>query len=215
MDSKFFAKMLLDTGAVKLSFDPPFTYTSGMKAPIYTDNRLLIGNVSAYKDVVKGFQEVMKRENLKPEWLAGTSTAGIPWAAFAAFSMNLPMVYVRPQAKGHGAGKQVEGFLEKGRDVLVVEDLVTTGGSSLTTVEALKREGESKVTAVMAIFTYGLSSMFESFEKAGVKLFTLTDFDTLLEVARESGKISGEDFEKILDYKKDPPGWAGRMGIGA
>lgn len=213
MNSRDFAGLLLDSGAVKLSFNPPFTYTSGMKAPIYTDNRLLIGHPEAYKKVVSGFVDLARGHDLKFDWLAGTATAGIPWAAFLAYSLGLPMVYVRSQAKGHGAGKQVEGFLASGKRVLVVEDLVTTGGSSLNTVSVLQREGESDVVGVAAIFTYGFDSTYEAFEKAGIRLFTLTDFDVLLAVARETGRISSEDFEKILDYKKDPAGWAARMGM--
>ena len=207
MDARFFAQLLLESGAVKLSFDPPFTYTSGMKSPIYTDNRLLIGNSKSYKDVTAGFVEMIAREHLEPDWFAGTSTAGVPWASFLAYASDMPMVYVRPKPKEHGTGKQVEGFLASHKKVLVVEDLVTTGGSSLKTVEALKREAESDVLGVAAIFTYGFASMFETFEKAGVKLFTLTDFDTLLDVARETGRISDLEFEKILEYKASPEGW--------
>lgn len=213
MNSRDFAKLLLDYAAVKLSFDPPFTYTSGMKAPIYTDNRLLIGYPEAYKKVVGGFRNLVSEHGLKFDWLAGTATAGIPWAAFLAYSLNLPMVYVRAQAKGHGAGKQVEGYLDSSKRVLIIEDLVTTGGSSLATVEALRREASADVNEIIAIFTYGFPAMRESFEKADVRLYTLTDFDTLLEVARETGRISGEQFEKIMDYKKDPSGWAKRMGF--
>jgi orotate phosphoribosyltransferase len=213
LDSRGFARLLLEFGAVKLSFDPPFTYTSGMKAPIYTDNRLLIGHVRAWKEVVSGFVDLLAKHHLEPDWFAGTSTAGVPWAAFMASEMSLPMVYVRPQPKAHGSGKQVEGFLDVGKNVIVVEDLVTTGGSSLKTVEALRREYSANTSHVMAIFTYGFQSMKESFAQNDVMLHTLTDFDTLLSVAQEMGIINDEVREKILDYKQDPAGWAKRMGI--
>jgi orotate phosphoribosyltransferase len=130
-----------------------------------------------------------------------------------ASEMSLPMVYVRPQPKAHGSGKQVEGFLDVGKNVIVVEDLVTTGGSSLKTVEALRREYSANTSHVMAIFTYGFQSMKESFAQNDVMLHTLTDFDTLLSVAQEMGMIDDEVREKILDYKQDPAGWAKRMGI--
>lgn len=214
MTSRDFAGMLLDAKAVKISFDPPFTYTSGMKAPIYTDNRVLISFVKERGAVVDGMAAILKELGVGSEdFLAGTSTAGIPWAAFVAERLAMPMVYVRPKPKEHGAGKQVEGMLPQGRRVVVVEDLATTGGSSVGTVNALRAEGNATVTDVLVIFTYGFDSMYKTFEDAGVKLHALTDFPTLLNVARERGMIDESQYAKILEYKADPASWAGKMGL--
>lgn len=211
------AEVLLDTAAVKVSFDPPFTYTSGMKAPIYTDNRVLISHLGARDTVVAGLERevraVMQRDGLDEVYLAGTSTAGIPWAAFLAERMNMPMVYVRPKPKEHGAGKQVEGFLPMKKPVIVIEDLVTTGGSSLGTVDALRREGDADVRGIVAIFTYGFASMYEKFSAANMELIALSNFEALLDVAHERGVVTSEQLAKILEYKSDPPSWAQKMGL--
>ena len=123
------------------------------------------------------------------------------------------MVYVRPKPKDHGTGKQIEGALPAGREVIVIEDLVTTGGSSLGTVNALRGEGRATVGHVVAIFTYGYADMYKSFEEAGVTLHVLTDFETLLSVAQERGVVTDEQYAKILEFKADPQGWAGKMGF--
>ena len=214
MGSRDFAGMLLDAKAVKISFDPPFTYASGLRAPIYTDNRVLISFVKERSMVVEGMIAKAKELGLSSDVVyAGTATAGIPWASFVADRLAASMVYVRPKPKDHGAGKQIEGFIASGSSAVVIEDLVTTGGSSLATVEVLRREGGSKVEHMFAIFTYGFEKMYQSFEEAGVQLHVLTDFPTLLEVARERGDITDDQYAKILDYKSDPEGWAERMKV--
>ena len=129
--AKEIAGILLDIGAVKVSINPPFTWTSGIKSPVYCDNRKLISHPSARKQIVESFVEMMREQNMKPEFLGGTATAAIPWAAFLAHELNLPMVYIRPEKKAHGAGRQVEGDLPSGKRVLIVEDLISTGGSSV------------------------------------------------------------------------------------
>lgn len=219
MDSRRIAEILLDVKAVKISFDPPFTYTSGMKAPIYTDNRVLVSYVSERKEVVDGLCDLARQVcaqrgyHIEEVVYSGTATAGIPWASFVAMALQAPMVYVRPKPKEHGAGKQIEGSLIEGSKTIVVEDLVTTGGSSLKTIDVLKAEGKSQSSDVIAIFTYGFPSTYQMFEEQGVALHTLTDFDTLLDVAREKGMITQDQFDKILEYKADPPGWAAKMGL--
>ncbi len=214
MGSRDFAGMLLDAKAVKISFDPPFTYASGLRAPIYTDNRVLISYVKERTMVIDGMIAKVKELGLPSDVVyAGTATAGIPWASFVADRLGASMVYVRPKPKDHGAGKQIEGSMAAGSTAVIVEDLVTTGGSSLATVEVLRREGGSKVEHMFAIFTYGFEKMYKSFEEAGVQLHVLTDFPTLLEVARERGDITDDQYAKILEYKSDPEGWAGKMGL--
>jgi orotate phosphoribosyltransferase len=213
MASTEIAKILLENKAVKLSFNPPFTYTSGMKGPIYTDNRVLVSFVGARDTIVDGFLAAIKENNLEFDYVAGTATAGIPWAAFVAQKLGVPMIYIRPEPKGHGTGKQIEGFLEAGKRVLVVEDLVTTGGSSLKSVNVVKNEGKCICDSVLAIFTYGLGKSVKAFGEAGVKLFALTDLDELLKAAVASSFISADDEAKILEYKADPENWAKKMGL--
>lgn len=213
MSSKKIAKILLENKAVKLSFNPPFTYTSGIKGPIYTDNRVLISFPNAREIIVKALIKAIKNIGVNFDYIAGTATAGIPWASFVAQKLNLPMIYIRPEPKGHGAGKQIEGKLEENKRVLVVEDLVTTGGSSLKSVNVVKNEGKCACDTVLAIFTYGLEKSKNAFEAAGVRLIALTNFDDLLKVAKKEGRISQDDLKKILEYKKDPENWAGKMGL--
>lgn len=213
MISQEIAKVLLETKAIRLSFNPPFTYVSGLKAPIYTDNRVLISYPKARDLITQSFKKLIQQKKLDPEVIGGTATAAIPWAAFLAHEMNLPMIYVRPEKKAHGAGKQIEGYLEPGKRVLIVEDLITTGGSSLNSVTAVRNEGQGIVTDVFAIFTYGFKKSLEAFIHDNVSLTTLTNFDDLLQVALGQKYISDEEFGKIVDYKKDPEGWAGRMGF--
>jgi orotate phosphoribosyltransferase len=216
MTSREIAGILLDAGAVKISFDPPFTYTSGMRAPIYTDNRVLISLVKERGAVVAAIAGVLKDLGVAENgevFLAGTSTAGIPWASFLAERLAMPMVYVRPKPKEHGAGKQVEGSLKRGARVVVVEDLATTGGSSVGTVQALRRESDAEVRDVVVIFTYGFEKMYRVFDEVQVKLHALSDFSTLLDIARERGLVNDEQYAKILQYKADPEGWAAKMGL--
>ena len=216
MTSREIAGILLDAGAVKISFDPPFTYTSGMRAPIYTDNRVLISLVKERGAVVAAIAGVLKDLGVAENgevFLAGTSTAGIPWASFLAERLAMPMVYVRPKPKEHGAGNQVEGSLKRGARVVVVEDLATTGGSSVGTVQALRRESDAEVRDVVVIFTYGFEKMYRVFDEVQVKLHALSDFSTLLDIARERGLVNDEQYAKILQYKADPEGWAAKMGL--
>ena len=204
------AKKLLEIEAVRLSPSDPFTWTSGLRSPIYCDNRMLISHPDAYELVVDAFVDIIESDDeFTFDFLAGTSTAGIPWASFLAYDVEMPMVYVRSKPKGHGAGKQIEGDLPKGSHVLVVEDLISTGGSSVTTVNALRNEGESTVTDIVAIFSYNFEKAATRFAEAEVRAHTVTNVDVLTEVAVEMGKISEEEREMVLAFTRDPEGWQG------
>lgn len=214
MGPRDFAAMLLDAKAVKISFDPPFTYASGLRAPIYTDNRVLISYVKERTMIIDGMVAKAKELGFGSEiFYAGTATAGISWASFLADRLMAPMIYIRPKPKDHGTGKQIEGSIPPGSTAVIVEDLVTTGGSSLATAEVLRREGGGNVAHMFAIFTYGFEKMYKAFEEVGVTLHVLTDFPTLLDVARERGDITAEQYEKMLEYKADPENWAAKMGL--
>lgn len=199
------AKDLLEVEAVKISIDPPFTWASGIKSPIYCDNRVLISHPEQRETIVSEF--MIKIQALEPDVIAGTATAGIPWAAFVAYQMGLPMVYVRPQPKGHGAGKQIEGFLEPHKKVVLVEDLISTGGSSLKAVNALQNEGMAEVAAVVAITTYQMEAAREAFEEAGIPLKTLTDFSHILEAAKDKGYLQPDQVDLVLSFRENPANW--------
>lgn len=209
--AKEIAGILLDIGAVKVSVNPPFTWTSGIKSPVYCDNRKLISHLSARKKIVEGFVEMMRAMKLEPEFLGGTATAAIPWAAFLAHELNLPMVYIRPEKKAHGAGKQVEGDLPSGKRVLIVEDLISTGGSSVAAASAVQSECKGVVTDVFAIVTWELDESKKVFAEAGLKLSALTGFSNIIGLALERGQITQEQWEKILEFKKDPRTWSAKL----
>lgn len=210
-NAKEIAEILLDIGAVKVSVNPPFTWTSGIKSPVYCDNRKLISHPSARKKIVGGFVEMMREQNLKPEFLGGTATAAIPWAAFLAHELNLPMVYIRPEKKAHGAGKQVEGDLPVGKRVLIVEDLISTGGSSVAAAQAVQAECKGVVTDVFAIVTWEIEESKKVFAEAGLRLSALTNFSNIIGLALERGQITKEQWEKILEFKKNPRAWGAKI----
>lgn len=201
------AKILLDIGAVKVSMNPPFTWTSGIKSPVYCDNRKLISYPKERKQIVDGFVDMLRAVNLDPEYIGGTATAAIPWASFLAYELNLPMIYIRPEKKEHGAGKQVEGDLPPGKRVLIVEDLISTGGSSVNAARAVQSECQGVVTDIFAIVTWELEESKKRFADAGLKLSTLTNFSSIIGLALERGVISKEEWKKILEFKKNPKQW--------
>lgn len=205
--AKEIALKLLERGAVRLSPREPFTWASGIKSPIYCDNRLMIAFVEERKAIVQGFKRMIAQLDSQPEVIGGTATAAIPWAAFVAYELDLPMIYIRPQKKEHGAGKQIEGFLPAGKRVLILEDLVSTGGSSIEAAQVVREEGKCEVTDILAIMQYGLPGALERFQTAGIKLDTLTDYVTLASVASDNGFISAEDLKVIEDFQADPAGW--------
>ena len=208
--SKEIAENLLKRGAVKVSIDPPFTWTSGIKSPIYCDNRKMISFVDERKAVVEGFKKMIEESGVEFDVIGGTATAAIPWAAFLAYELGVPMVYIRPEKKEHGAGKQIEGDLAAGQKVLIVEDLVSTGGSSVNAALAIREEGQCQVTDIFCIVTYGFPKAVSAFAAAGLKMHALTNFDTLAEVAVEMGSIGQEELKIVLEFARDPENWQTR-----
>lgn len=205
------AAALLFIEAVTLSPRDPFLWSSGLRAPIYCDNRLTLGHPPVRARIAEGFAALIQEQRLDLDAVAGTATAGIPHAAWLAERLDLPMVYVRGKAKQHGRGKQVEGGLPDAARVVVIEDLVSTGQSSIDVVRAL-REAGAQVEAVLAIFSYGLPAARRRFDEAGVPLHTLTDFDALLTAAEKGGTLDADERQLLDDWKRDPEGWSERHG---
>lgn len=200
------AKDLLEIQAVFLSPNEPFTWASGLKSPIYCDNRITMSYPKVRKEIAKGLAEKIKQAFPEVEVIAGTATAGIPHAAWVAEILDLPMVYIRSKAKVHGKGNQIEGRIFEGQKMVVIEDLISTGGSVLEAAEAAKREG-ANVLGVAAIFTYELPAGKENFEKAGLPLFTLTNYSELIEAALEEKYIDEAELTLLKEWKKDPKNW--------
>ena len=200
---KRIAKDLLSIGAVFLRPDEPFTWASGIKSPIYCDNRLTLTAPAVRNDVENGLAETIRREYPQCEVLMGTSTAGIAHAAITAHLMNLPMGYVRSGAKDHGRANQIEGKLEKGQKVVVVEDLISTGGSVIEVVNVLRAAG-AEVLGIASIFTYGMKKGLARLAEANVKNVSLSNFDVLVEVAAEEGYIQKEDIERLIAFRNNP-----------
>ncbi|KFE42924.1 orotate phosphoribosyltransferase [Staphylococcus agnetis] len=198
--TKHIAQALLDIEAVSLSPNDMFTWSSGIKSPIYCDNRVTLGYPNVRESIRDGLIELIQNHFEKVDIISGTATAGIPHAAFISDKMNLPMSYVRSKSKSHGKQNQIEGALSEGKKVVVIEDLISTGGSSITAVEAL-REAGADVLGVVAIFTYGLRKADEQFKQAGVPFYTLSHFDELVDVAVESGKITKQDVEGLIQWR--------------
>ncbi|MBP2240068.1 orotate phosphoribosyltransferase [Cytobacillus eiseniae] len=200
------AERLLEIKAVALQPNNPFTWSSGMKSPIYCDNRLTLSYPAVRKEIANGLKETILSQFPDAELIAGTATAGIPHAAWVSDLMDLPMCYVRSKPKGHGQGNQIEGKTETGQKVVVVEDLISTGGSVITAVEALRQAG-CEVLGVVAIFTYQLEKGKQLLEDANILAYTLTDFETLSETAKEKGYVQEEDMKKLAEWRKNPVEW--------
>ncbi|MBR7073620.1 MAG: orotate phosphoribosyltransferase [Oscillospiraceae bacterium] len=200
---KLIAKDLLKIGAVFFRPDEPFTWASGIKSPVYCDNRLTLTAPEVRNDVENGLAALIKEYYPEAEVLMGTSTAGIAHAAITAHLMGLPMGYVRSGAKDHGRQNQIEGRLEKGQKVVVVEDLISTGGSVLEVVNVL-REAGAEVLGVVSIFTYGMKKGLERLAAADVVNHSLTDFDTITDVAAEEGYIRPEDVARLIRFRDNP-----------
>lgn len=200
------AEGLLGIGAVAISNQKPFTWASGLKSPIYCDNRLTLGYPILRNLIASSFAEIIGFKQIECDIVAGTATAGIPHASILATHMELPMCYVRSSAKGHGRKNKIEGPPVKGQKVVVIEDLVSTGMSSLNAVNAI-REAGGEVTAVLAIFSYGFPFAAEAFSKENVDVFVLTDYDRLLEVAVRVGAIPESELEQLRLWRKDPETW--------
>ncbi|MBM7688728.1 orotate phosphoribosyltransferase [Enterococcus ureilyticus] len=204
--AKIIAKDLLEIEAVFLSPNEPFTWASGIKSPIYCDNRITMSYPVVRKDIAKGLADKIKTAFPDVQVIAGTATAGIPHAAWVADILDLPMVYIRSKAKEHGKGNQIEGRIFKGQKMVIIEDLISTGGSVLEAADAAKREG-AEVLGVAAIFTYELPKGKENFEEHKMDLLTLTNYSTLIEAALESNYIEEKDVVLLKNWKQDPQNW--------
>lgn len=199
MGKKEIAEILLNVGAVELSPDDPFTWASGIQSPIYCDNRLTMSDPVGRKQIAEGLAGLIKTNYPETTLVAGTATAGIPHAAWVADILGLPMVYIRSKAKGHGRSRQIEGKVKPEDKAIIIEDLISTGGSSLNAVEALQSEG-IEVAGVVSIFTYELESADKAFKDAGLFYNSLTDFGALAEAAIESGAVTAESMDSLLAW---------------
>ncbi|MBQ7174584.1 MAG: orotate phosphoribosyltransferase [Lachnospiraceae bacterium] len=197
------AKDLLSIGAVFFRPDEPFTWASGIKSPVYCDNRLTLSSPIVREDIERGLAKKIMEEFPEAQVLMGTSTAGIAHAAITGYILDIPMGYVRGGAKDHGRQNQIEGKLEPGQKVVVVEDLISTGGSVIDVVNVLRSAG-ADVLGIVSIFTYGMQKSIDRLKEAGVVNFSLTDFDTVAEVAAEEGYIQPEDVARLKKFRDDP-----------
>ena len=203
---KQFAQKLMDIKAIKLQPNDPFTWASGWKSPIYTDNRKTLGHPSLRSFVKLELCHVIQENFPEADAVAGVATGAIAQGALVAEELGLPYCYVRPKPKDHGMGNQVEGEIKKGSKVIVVEDLISTGGSSLKAVAALREYGV-EVIGMVASFTYGFPVAEEAFREAGVKLITLSNYDAVIEQAAETGYIKEEEKAVLAEWRKDPSVW--------
>lgn len=200
------AEFLLQIKAIKLQPDAPFTWASGWKSPIYCDNRITLSYPKVRTYIRQEFVEAILKEFGKPDVIAGVATGGIAQGALIAQEMGLPFVYIRSEAKKHGLTNMIEGIVEKGQSVVVIEDLVSTGGSSLKAVEALRNAG-CEVKGMAAIFTYGFKVAVENFKKANCKLVTLSNYSTLIKQALQSNYITDKDLKSLQKWAENPAVW--------
>ncbi len=203
------AEFLLDIGAVRLSVHQPFTWTSGIKSPIYCDNRMVYSHPDARDFIVDALASRVKNLHIPADVVAGTATAAIGWAALVADRLKLPFVYVRSKAKEHGAQKRIEGDLKENQHIVVIEDLISTGGSAVSTADALRMEGKGIVTDVVSIFSYELLSAREKALEAGLHFHPLSTLHTLLDVALDQDRLIDEEAELVEQFAHDPEHWQG------
>ncbi|MBN2350436.1 MAG: orotate phosphoribosyltransferase [Bacteroidales bacterium] len=206
-EKKLIAKLLLQSKAIKLNPATPFTWASGLKSPIYCDNRITLSFPETRAVIKNQFAAIIKEKYAQAEGIAGVATGAIAQGALVAEVLNLPFVYVRSSPKSHGLENLIEGKVNAGQKVVVVEDLISTGGSSLKAVDALRNVG-CEVLGMVAIFTYGFPFSEESFTKSGCELTTLSDYNTLLTEAMDSGYIRSEDLEILSEWRTNPEKWS-------
>jgi orotate phosphoribosyltransferase len=207
-NAKAVAERLLQIGAVKLNPSEPFTWASGWKSPIYCDNRKIL-SFPYVRDFIKSEMcNVIFEKFAEAEMLAGVATAGIAWGAMAADQLKLPYIYVRPKPKEHGLGNQVEGYYETAQKVLVIEDLISTGKSSLQVVDVLRKAG-LEVAGMVSIFNYGFDVADKAFSDAGVRYESLTNYSALINIALEKGIVNPETEAILLQWREDPANWKG------
>ena len=202
MKNNKIAKYLLEIKAVKLSPNNPFTWASGIKSPIYCDNRKTLSYPKVRKYITGEFVKQIKREFPDVEVIAGVATGAIALGVLISDEMNLPFIYVRSSSKGHGLQNKIEGFVEKGKKIVVIEDLISTGGSSIEAIKAL-RQAETNVLGLSAIFTYGFKKAIDNFKNVDCKFFTLSNYEVLIEEALKSNYIKKEDFKILEEWKLD------------
>ena len=200
------AEFLLQIKAIKLNVNEPFTWASGWKSPIYCDNRKVL-SFPFIRDFIKSEMcNIVFTAFEEAEIIAGVATAGVPWGALVADQLKLPFIYVRPRPKEHGLGNQIEGFYEEGKRVVIIEDLVSTGKSSLQVVDVLKNAGLT-IDGMVSIFTYGFEAAKEAFDKYQLPLKSLTDYDSLIDLAIQQGIVTLQDQQTLLAWRKDPSNW--------
>lgn len=206
------AKILLGIRAVTLNPQKPYKYTSGILSPIYTDCRLLISFPKERREIIKYYLTAIKNSKISVDVVAGTATAGIPWASWIADALNQPMIYVRSEQKKHGKRNQIEGLIKKGQKVVIVEDLISTGKSSIETIIAIRNSGAT-ASYVFSIMTYNIIKAEINFKKNKIKLVSLTDFKTVTNVAYKNNYINLKGQKIILEWAKEPTSWGKKMGF--
>ncbi len=207
-NEKAVAEKLLQINAIRLNPEQPFTWASGWKSPIYCDNRRVLSFPYEREFIKSEMSNIIFSDFPEANLLAGVATAGIAWGALSADQLKLPYIYVRPKPKEHGLGNQIEGYYEKGQKVLVIEDLISTGKSSLQVVDVLKSAGLD-VIGMVAIFTYGFDTATKAFATSGIPFKTLTNYETLIAMAVEKGAVSTEQQSVLLNWQSDPANWNG------
>lgn len=211
-NSQKVAKILLEIDAITLNPKKPYRYASGILSPVYTDCRILLSYPKRRKTIRDLYIKAIKDSGIKFDLIAGTATAGIPHAAWISEKMNLPMIYVRGKSKDHGKENLIEGKTEKGQIAAVIEDLVSTGDSSVNTATAVRKAG-GKAPHVFSIITYGMKKSKDNFKRNRLKTTTLTTFDEVVTQAEKMGQITDKEKQVILEWAKDPPSWGMRMGF--
>lgn len=200
------AELLLQIKAIKLEPQQPFTWASGWKSPIYCDNRVILSYPPIRNFIRENFVKQIEELYGKPDVIAGVATGAIGIGMLVAEYMNLPFIYIRPEAKGHGRKNQIEGHLESGQSVVVIEDLISTGNSSLNAIKALQ-EANANIKGLLAIFSYGFEVAEENFKKANIELYTLSNYEHLIETALKSNYINTSEAETLKSWRKDPSNW--------
>lgn len=205
-NEKAVAEKLLQIQAIKLNMEKPFIWASGWKSPIYCDNRKVLSFPYIREFIKSEMSNLVFQEFADAEGLAGVATAGIAWGAMAADQLKLPFIYVRAKPKEHGMGNQIEGYYEPGKKIVVIEDLISTGKSSLQVAEVLKQSG-LEILGMVSIFNYGFDQAKTAFESAGIRLRSLTDYPTLISLALEKGLVSADQQGALLKWREDPASW--------
>ncbi len=205
-------EILLNIKAVRISVNPPFTWNTGLNTPIYCDNRLIASYPKERKVVVESFIKLIKEKGLEFDIIAGTATAGIPWASFVAYELDKPMVYVRSHPKDYGLVKKVEGRMEKGARVLIIEDLISTGRSSVASLTSCREEYDANVVAILSIFDYEMKKSRKKFQEANITMHSLSNFSTLIQIAEEKKYINAEEKSIAISWSDNPEDWSKEHG---